>query len=125
VSAIYLDQLSAQRTQWLHLRQSLTASNVANANTPGFLAQDISPFTSVLAQTQLVMSADNPGHIAPTEADYASPRPEEEDGSNSTLSGNSVNLEGEMMKLGDIGRESNTVNAIKKIYHQMMLSALK
>jgi flagellar basal-body rod protein FlgB len=107
------------------LRQSLTASNVANANTPGFLAQDISPFTTVLAQTQLVMSADDPGHIAPTEADFAPARPEEEDASNSTLSGNSVNLEGEMMKLGDIGREANTVNAIKKIYHQMMMSALK
>ena len=48
--------------------------NVANANTPGFLAKDIAPFSSVLAQTQLVMSSDIPGHIEPTEADYAPPR---------------------------------------------------
>jgi hypothetical protein len=30
-----------------------------------------------------------------------------------------------MMKLGDIGRDANTVNAIKKIYHQMMMATLK
>jgi flagellar basal-body rod protein FlgB len=125
LSAIYLDQLSAQRTQWLDQRQSLIAGNVANANTPGFLARDISPFSSVLAQTQLVMFSDAAGHIEPTEADYAPPRPEDEDGANATLSGNTVNLEAEMMKLGEIGRDANSVNAIKKIYHQMMMSALK
>ena len=125
MNAIYLDQLSAQRTQWLNLRQSLIAGNVANANTPGFLAKDIAPFTSVLAQTQLVMLSNSPGHIEPTEADYAPPRAADDDGANATLSGNSVNLEGEMMKLGDISRDANTVNAIKKIYHQMMMSALK
>ncbi len=125
MSAIYLDQLSSQRTQWLNTRQTLIASNVANANTPGFLAKDISPFTSVLAQTQLVMSSDSAGHLAPTEADYAVPRAEDDDGANATLSGNTVNLESEMMKLGDIGRDANTVNAIKKIYHQMMMATLK
>ena len=125
MSAIYLDQLTAQRTQWLNTRQSLLASNVANANTPGFLAKDVSPFQSVLAQTQLVMTSDAAGHIEPTEADYAAPRPEDQDGANATLSGNTVNLEGEMMKLGETSRDANTVNAIKKIYHQMMMATLK
>ena len=125
MSAIYLDQLSSQRTQWLDLRQSLIAGNVSNANTPGFAAQDLPAFSTVLAQTQLVMTATDPQHIAPTAADYAPPRPADEDAANATLSGNSVNIEGEMMKLGEIGRDANTVNAIKRIYHQMMLSALK
>jgi flagellar basal-body rod protein FlgB len=125
LSAIYLDQLASQRTQWLDLRQSLIASNVSNANTPGFAAKDLPPFSSVLAQTQVAMTATNPMHIAPTAADYAPPQPADEDGANATLSGNSVNIEGEMMKLGETGRDANTVNAIKKIYHQMMLAALK
>jgi flagellar basal-body rod protein FlgB len=125
LAAIYLDQLSAQRTQWLNLRQSVTASNVANANTPNYLAKDIAPFSSVLAETQLVMASDQPGHIQPTEADYAPPTPEANDGANATLNGNSVNLEQEMMKIGDIGRDAGAVNAIKRIYHQMMLTVLK
>jgi len=125
LSAIYLDQLATQRTQWLNLRQSLIAGNVSNANTPGFAAKDLPPFSTVLAQTQVAMTATDPMHIAPTPADYAPPQAADEDGANSTLSGNSVNMEGEMMKLGEIGRDASTVNAIKKIYHQMMLSALK
>jgi flagellar basal-body rod protein FlgB len=125
VSAIYLDELASQRTQWLNLRQSLIAANVSNANTPGFAAKDLPPFATVLARTQIAMTATDPGHIAPTPADYAPPQPADEDGANATLSGNSVNIEGEMTKLGETGRDANTVNAIKKIYHQMMLSALK
>jgi flagellar basal-body rod protein FlgB len=125
VSALYIDQLSSQRTQWLDLRQSLIASNVSNANTPGFAAKDLPAFSTVLAQTQVAMTATDPMHITPTPADYAPPQAADEDGANSTLSGNSVNIEGEMMKLGEIGRDANTVNAIKKIYHQMMLSVLK
>ena len=125
MSAFYLDQLASQRTQWLHLRQTLIASNVSNANTPGFQAKDLPAFSTVLARTQLAMTATDPGHIQPTAADYAPPQPADEDGANATLSGNSVNIEGEMVKLGETGRDANTVNAIKKIYHQMMLSALK
>jgi flagellar basal-body rod protein FlgB len=125
VTAIYLDQLSSQRTQWLNLRQSLIAANVSNANTPGFAAKDLPPFSTVLARTQVALTATDPMHIAPTPADYAPPRAADEDGANATLSGNSVNIEGEMTKLGEISRDANTVNAIKKIYHQMMLSALK
>ena len=30
-----------------------------------------------------------------------------------------------MMKLGETSRDANTVNAIKKIYHQMMMATLK
>jgi len=79
----------------------------------------------VLAQTRIAMVATEPGHLTPTEAESIPPRPEDEDAANATLSGNTVNLESEMIKLGDVGRAANTTNAIKKIFHQMMMSALK
>ena len=125
VSEVYLFQLASQRTQWLNMRQSLIATNVANANTPGFQAKDLQSFSSVLAHTQITMAATSPGHITPTESDLNPPKPEDEDGANATLNGNSVNLESEMIKLGDVSRNSNATNAIKKIFHQMMMSALK
>ncbi|MGO9742446.1 MAG: flagellar basal body rod protein FlgB [Roseiarcus sp.] len=125
MSEVYLFKLASQRTQWLNLRQSLIAENVSNANTPGYLAKDLPSFTSVLAQTHITMAATEPGHLQPTSADLIPPRPEEEDAANATLSGNTVNLESEMIKLGDVGRAANTTNAIKKIFHQMMISALK
>ena len=125
VSEVYLFRLASQRTQWLSARQTLIAGNVANANTPGFQARDLQPFSHVLAQTQITMAATSPGHIQPSEADLNPPRAADDDASNATLSGNSVNLESEMIKIGDISRDASAANAIKKTFHQMMLSALK
>ncbi len=125
MSDVYLFQLASQRTQWLNVRQSLIAGNVSNANTPGYQAQDLQPFSAVLDNAGIAMASDNPGHIAPTELDLNPARPEDEDSANATLSGNSVNLESEMMKLGEVNRDYTATNAIKKIFHQMMLSALK
>lgn len=125
MSEVYLYKLAAQRTEWLNVRQSLIAGNVSNANTPGFQAQDLQPFSSVLDHTSITMASDNPGHIMPTELDLNPAKPEDEDSANATLSGNSVNLESEMIKLGDVNRDYSTTNAIKKIFHQMMMSALK
>jgi len=125
VSEVYLFQLASQRTQWLNVRQSLIAGNVANANTPSYQAKDLQPFASVLAQTQVAMATTSAAHMTPSESELNVARPEDDDGANSTLSGNSVNLESEMIKLGDVGRDSNATNAIKKIFHQMMMTALK
>lgn len=125
MTEVYLYKLASERTQWLNTRQSLIAGNVANANTPGFQAKDLPPFASVLTDTQMTMVSTNPFHILPSESELNPPRAEDEDGANATLSGNSVNLENEMIKLGDVSREANTTNAIKKIFHSMMMSALK
>jgi len=125
VSQIYLYELGSQRTQWLNMRQSLIAANVANANTPAFQARDLQPFSSLLDHVQLSMTTTNPAHLSPTNAGFDPGRPADSDAANATLSGNSVNLESEMIKLGEIGRDSAMANSIKKIFHQMMLSALK
>lgn len=125
MSQVYLFQLASQRTQWLNMRQSLIAGNVANANTPGFQALDLQPFTAVLDRAQISMTTTNPADIAPSEADFDPGRPAADDAANATLSGNSVDLQGEMIKLGEVGRDANMTNSIKKIFHQMMMSALK
>ena len=61
VSQPYVLQLASQRTQWLSARESLIASNVANANTPGYQAIDLQPFSAVLDSTQVSMVSTNPG----------------------------------------------------------------
>lgn len=40
--------LATRRMNWLGARQEVIAQNVANANTPGFKAQDVSSFADVL-----------------------------------------------------------------------------
>jgi flagellar basal-body rod protein FlgB len=120
-----LFEIASQRTQWLNTRQSLIASNVANANTPAFQARDLPPFASVLDRAGVSMVTTDPAHISPSDAAFDPGRPADDDGANATLSGNSVDLESEMIKLGEIGRDNAMTNSIKKIFHQMMLSALK
>ena len=125
MSQVYLFQLASQRTQWLSARQELIAGNVANANTPQFRAQDLKPFSVVLDQTQVTMATTNPAHFTSTPSDLDPDRQTDSDSADPTISGNSVNLQDEMIKLGEVSRDSSMANSVKKIFHQMMMSALK
>jgi flagellar basal-body rod protein FlgB len=125
VSGIYLLQLASQQAQWLSARQKTTASNIANANTPGYTAMDIQPFSDVLDKTQITMVATNSAHLVPEGNDYTAARAATTDSWETVYSGNSVSLEQEMMKEGDINR-SFTLNAnIKRAFHQMLMLSAK
>jgi len=125
VSQPYVLQLASQRTQWLSARQSLIADNVANANTPAYRATDLQPFSAVLDSTQVSMVTTNPAHLTPTQDELTSARVMESDPTDETLSGNSVRLEDEMIKLGDVNRAYSMGTNIKRAIHQMLMSALK
>ncbi len=125
MSDVYLYKLAAQRIGYLSTRQSLIASNVANANTPSFKAQDLKPFSATLEETSLTMSVTNPAHITPTAQEIDAPRPSDEDATDATVSGNSVDMESEMVKLGEVSRDYSEATGIQKIFHQMFNQAIK
>jgi flagellar basal-body rod protein FlgB len=125
VSQPYVFQLASQRTQWLSTRETLIAGNVANANTPGYRAADLQPFSAVLNSTQASMATTSPLHMAPTSEELNAARTVEGEPSDETISGNTVRLEQEMMKLGDVNREYTMSTNIKRALHQMMMSTLK
>jgi flagellar basal-body rod protein FlgB len=125
LSPIYLLELASQQSQWLSARQRITATNIANANTPEYKAADIQPFADVLDKTQFTMVATNSAHMLPENDTAVATRPEAVDTWETTYSGNSVSLEQEMMKEGDINR-SFTLNAnIKRAFHQMLMLSVK
>src|SRR6202142_3221140 len=97
-------ELASQQTQWLAARQKATAVNIANANTPGYQAMDVQPFTDVLDKTQIAMAATNVAHMLPEGNDLTATRPASADSWETSYSGNSVSLEQEMMKEGEISR---------------------
>ena len=125
MSQPYVLQLAAQRTQWLSTRDVLIAGNIANANTPGYQATDLQPFSAILDDAQVSMVSTNPAHMTSGGDGFSEARVVEGDASETTLSGNSVNIENEMMKLGDVNREYTMATNIKRVIHQMILSALK
>ena len=82
--SIYLFQVASQKSEWLSGRQTAVASNVANANTPGYRALDVQPFSAVLDTSPLGMAATNPGHMSPALSPLDSLREIEADPSEET-----------------------------------------
>ena len=71
------------------------------------------------------MAVTDPAHLTPTAQELDPPRAQENDVNETTVSGNSVNLESEMVKLGELNRDFSETTGIKKIFHQMFMQALK
>ena len=122
---VNLFNLAAQQSRWLAVRQSAVAGNVANVNTPGYGAVDVEPFEKVLDNTGVAMATTQPGHLrgGATEAGFSI---RQEERSASVLpSGNSVVLENELLKAGDIRRQFELNTAIVKAFHRMIMLSSK
>ena len=122
---IYLFQVASRKSEWLSARQTAVASNVANANTPGYRAVDVQPFSALLDSSPIAMAATNAGHMTPGSAALDTLREVETDPAEETLSGNSVNIEQQMINLGDVSRDFSMTANIRRAFHQLILSALK
>jgi flagellar basal-body rod protein FlgB len=125
MSSIYLFGLMSRNNQWLSVRQSTIAANIANVNTPGYKAQDTRPFEAVLDSTGLSLNATSPMHM--TNAGQASEvvNTDESDASEIVHSGNSVNLETEMMKASEANRSYALNTSVLKTFQNMILSCAK
>lgn len=120
VQSVQLFELAAQQAKWLAVRQSAVAGNIANANTPGYGAVDIAPFEQVLKNSATSVSASAPGHIpiGGTSADYSPRRSTLQSASSSE---NTVKLEDELIKAGEVRRAYELNTAIVKAFHRMMI----
>jgi flagellar basal-body rod protein FlgB len=125
LSSIYLFEVASQKAQWLSARQTAIAGNVANANTPGYRAVDIQPFAAVLDSSPIEMAATNGAHLSSRQSQVGALRAIEVEPLEETLSGNTVNLEQQMINLGDVNRDYSMGANIRRAFHQLLLSALK
>ena len=122
---IHLFDLAGKQARWLSTDQSVVASNVANASTPGYRAQSLQPFSEVLDKTGLQLASTSPSHLAldPIQAQAAAIK--EENPWEVTESGNSVSLEQELIKAGDVNRAYSLNTGIVRSFHAMLMSAAK
>ena len=122
---VYLLDLASQQARWLSLRQTAIAGNVSNVATPGYRAVDVKPFEDVLARTGLDVAQTDPGHIRLDGAEARSRLVKERDSWETTLSGNSVNVEEQLMKAGEVSRNFALNTGVVRAFHRMMLAAVK
>ena len=122
---VNLFDLAAQQSRWLAVRQSAIAGNVANVNTPGYGTVEVEPFEKVLDKSRVAMAATHSGHLGGS-AMQAGFAVRQEDRSASVLpSENSVVLENELMKTGEVRRAFELNTAIVKSFHRMMMLSVK
>ncbi|HRE59980.1 MAG TPA: flagellar basal body rod protein FlgB [Micropepsaceae bacterium] len=120
-------QMLRTRMDWLTARQAVLAENIANANTPGFRARDLSEpdFAALLrgetasgaaGKVEMVATAD--GHFGlPPAAAAAEQRgfaPVDRPDSESSPNGNSVVLEEQMMRLSETQMDYSIVTGLYK-----------
>ena len=123
---IHLFSLASQHNSWLATRQTLTAGNIANVNTPRYRAVDIEPFDAVLDATRIGMAVTEPGHMAPDQAkEAASTEVGGEDSWEVFHSGSNVSIEQELMKAGQIRREYSMNTNIITAFHRMLQSSAR
>ncbi|MBR0558461.1 flagellar basal body rod protein FlgB [Neokomagataea anthophila] len=103
--------LGQQRLEWLQNRQQVLAGNIANANTPGYAAQDVTPFSATLSQFDIAPTATQSGHIGSTTSHPAVQRIDTEE----SLDHNGIALDQQMEKVAEVNDQQHfTVNLYGK-----------
>lgn len=121
---VHLFQLASAKAQWLSVRQTAVANNIANANTPGYGAVDVEPFESVLAKTAMGMTATDPKHISASSAAGGFKLVQETPPAFSP-DGAPVRMEKELARSAEIRHEYELNTAIVKSFHRMLMLVAK
>ena len=122
---IHLFELAATQARWLSRSQAAIAGNVSNANTPGYRAQAVQPFAEVLDQTHLGLASTDPAHLSLSAAEEQNVVVKDENAWETSDSGNTVSLENELIKAGDVQRDFSLNTNLVKAFHAMLMQSVK
>lgn len=121
-----------RRMTWLGQRQQVLAQNIANADTPGYAAQDLKEpsFNDLLRGSsttgaggaKLMMASTQPGHLGG--ANPAKPTIEKVSDSEKKTSGNTVVLEDQMMKVSKTAMDFQLTTNLYRKHLNMIKTAL-
>ena len=121
--------LAKNKLDYLSERQKVVATNVANVDTPGYVAQDVEePDFSAMVKSslspQMKMTVTNPKHMAAAPVQGGmykiyTPKPD----TALTIDGNGVNIEDELNKASLIKSEHEKVLTIYNKYKSMLKTA--
>jgi len=93
-------------------------------NTPGYKAKDIESFDEVVRKS-LPMAVTDAQHLAPADVGTATVSDAESSQAEVLQSGNSVSLEDEFLKSGDVMRSYSMNTQIIKAFDRMLQSVTK
>lgn len=118
---VNLFDLAAQQARWLSVRQTAVAGNIANINTPGYKAVEVEPFESVLDNTTVAIRKTDPDHITTGSTRGFQALTRQDTDPALMPSENTVVLETELVKAGEVRRSFELNTAIVKAFHRMFM----
>jgi flagellar basal-body rod protein FlgB len=133
LNRIPLFSLLAQKMNWLGERQKALAQNIANADTPGYAPVDLKAFDfrtaaraaglgQGAANAREGAAATDPRHL--TAAGGASLQQVKSKPTETTMSGNAVSLDSELMKASDTAMDYQLVASLYRKQLAMLRAVL-
>ncbi len=114
--------LAERKLDWLQQRDTVLAGNIANSNTPGYAARDLSPFQASLSGASVGMMRTEEGEdlgAGGGRADMAATTAGE-----SSPDKNGVSLDTELTKLAQTQDQQGEVTTLYKRYTSLVQTAL-
>jgi len=110
--------LLLQKMAYLNQRQSVLAENVANADTPGYAARDLAPFTfgDAMKQANMTMATTDARHIVPASMAGVNSKSVKARGYETVPTGNTVDVEAQMM---EVSKTAIEYKEITSLYHKI------
>lgn len=114
--------LAAKHRGWLARSQSTIAENIANANTPGYKAQTVGDFQSMIEAS--AMSATHPKHKIAS-SDILRLEPVDSESSDGTHSGNTVDVDKELIAANRVRNDYSLNVSVVKAFQRMTQLSLR
>lgn len=119
-----LFQMAQSMAQTAALRESAIATNIANADTPGYRARDVASFAETYrTEHGDGMRATRSGHLG-ADGSYSVAVNENADTVGTSPDGNAVSIEDEMVKAVEVQRQHDLALAIYKSSLNVLRSSL-
>ncbi|EHH68941.1 flagellar basal body rod protein FlgB [Gluconobacter morbifer] len=112
--------LSRDRMNWLQGRQQVLAGNIANADTPGYAPQDVTPFETALNDFDITPATTDPGHIGQSTSGV----PTVETESEQSIDGNQISLDQQMEQVADVNDQQHLAVNVYSKYLSMFQTVL-
>ena len=113
--------LADSKLRWIDARTRVLAGNIANADTPGYVAHDLSPFPDTLSSFDIAMTRTDPADLGGV--DEQSPVIAAGE-SERSIDGNGISLDQQMRLVAENDQDQRLVTTLYKKYIGMTDLAL-
>ena len=118
-------QVASQRMQWVSAGQQVVAENIANADTPGFKARDISPFAELVEGARSGgVKTTHSAHITGSGRTGGVRVSTDETAWETSISGNSVALEQQTLRSSELSGNHQLATLLYGKGHQLLTLAV-